>query len=71
MGTRFILNKFQNIDNDVTEARRKIKEDGENKLHMKLSVFCGTGQFSYSAYTESHCQVRKGDMTCYAFKMPI
>lgn len=54
---------------DASTSRRKIKNVIENELKSKFSVMCATGEFSYSAYTESFCQVRKKNLTCYAFKV--
>ena len=54
---------------DASTSRRNIKDAVEDQLHDKFSVMCATGEFSYTAYTESFCRVRRNNLTCYAFKV--
>ncbi|VDD94798.1 unnamed protein product [Enterobius vermicularis] len=46
----------ENMAEDASTSRRNIKDAVEDQLHDKFSVMCATGEFSYTAYTESFCR---------------
>lgn len=58
----------ENMSNDTTKSKRKIKEIAEAKLNAKFNVICAVGDLSYFAYAEMFCQTMIEDMACYAFK---
>ncbi|KAH7722614.1 GRL-4 protein [Aphelenchoides avenae] len=60
-----------NIRKNPTIAKRAIQLVAEEKLATRVSVICGTGDFSYVAYTEKYCQATIDDITCYAFRALI
>lgn len=51
------------------EAKREVQKAAESAFNASFNVICSTGPFSYVTHTDSFCQVSKGKVTCYAFRV--
>jgi hypothetical protein len=59
---------LNNISADITESKRAIQKQANDKLTAQFDVICAKGDFSYVISSKQFCQETKGDVTCYVFR---
>ncbi|KAK6111965.1 Ground-like domain family protein [Brugia pahangi] len=61
----------EQMDDDINKSKIRIERIARWFLGGLFGVICGNDNFAYIIQTKDFCQHRKGNVTCYAFRLLI
>lgn len=62
---------LQNIGEDLNSSKKMIQLAAEKQFGGHFNIICSKNELSFLISAKLFCQATKGDVSCYAYRLPL